>query len=72
VVTDRTFARLLVVDIYRRRLGELTQEEAVADGARSLEQFRKGWEEKNGAWDPSEIVRVIEFRPVKAVAPEGR
>jgi len=65
IVSDRPFARLLVTDIYRKRLGQLTEEDAAADGARSLEEFRKGWEARAGGWDPSEIVRVIEFCPIR-------
>lgn len=62
VVADRSFARLLVTDVYRRRLGQLTEEEAVRDGARSLEDFRRRWEAAYGRWDPARIARVIEFR----------
>jgi len=64
VVSDRSFARLLVTDVYRRRLGELTEEEAARDGARSLEEFRARWAASYGRWDPSQIARVIEFRPM--------
>jgi len=72
IVADRPFARLLVTDIYRRRLGELTDEEAVRDGAGSLEEFRKRWEASTGGWDASEIVRVIEFWPLRSFRTEGR
>jgi len=72
VVADRPFARLLVTDIYRRRLGELTEDEAVHDGAGSLAEFRKRWEATAGGWDPSEIVRVIEFWPLRSFRTEGR
>jgi hypothetical protein len=72
VVADRPFARLLVTDIYRRRLGELTDEEALRDGAGSLEEFRKRWEASTGGWDPKEIVRVIEFWPLGSFRTEGR
>jgi hypothetical protein len=72
IVADRPFARLLVTDIYRRRLGELTDEEAVRDGAGSIGEFRKRWEAQAGGWDPSEIVRVIEFRPLRSFGTDGR
>jgi len=62
VVSDRSFARLLVTDVYRRRLGDLTPEEAARDGAASLDDFRKKWEVAYGRWDPARIARVIEFR----------
>jgi len=62
VVSDRSFSRLLVTDVYRRRLGQFTEEEAVRDGARSLDDFRRKWEAAYGPWDPARIARVIEFR----------
>lgn len=67
VVSDRSFARLLVVDIYRKRLGELTEEEAMRDGAGSLSEWKKKWEGASGGWDPSDIVRVIEFRTLRSL-----
>ncbi len=62
VVSGRAFARLLVTDVYRRRLGELTADEAARDGARSLADFRSKWEAAYGHWDPVALCRVIEFR----------
>jgi hypothetical protein len=72
VVSDRPFARLLVTDIYRRQLGDINEEEAVRDGAGSLVEFRKKWVASAGGWDPSEIVRVIEFRPLRSFRTEGQ
>ena len=62
VVSDRAFARLLVTDVYRRRLGQFTEEEVARDGASSLEDFRKRWEAAHHRWDPGEIARLIQFR----------
>lgn len=72
VVSDRPFACLLVTDIYRRRLGDINEEEAVRDGAGSLDEFRKKWGASTGGWDPSEIVRVIEFRPLRSFRTDGQ
>jgi hypothetical protein len=65
VVSDRAFARLLVTDVYRRRLGQLTEEEAMRDGATSLDEFRRKWEAAYGRWDPGKIARIIEFRTLR-------
>lgn len=65
IVSGRSFARLQVIDVYRRRLGDLTEEEAIHDGDRSLPEFRQRWESAYGRWDPSEIARVIEFRALR-------
>jgi hypothetical protein len=61
-VAERTFARLLITDVYRRRLGALTGDEAARDGSRSMEEFRQRWEASYGPWEPEAVVRVIEFR----------
>jgi uncharacterized protein YqfB (UPF0267 family) len=65
VVSGRSFARLQIIDVHRVRLGGLTEEEAIQDGARSLPEFRQRWESAYGRWDPSEIARVIEFRALR-------
>ena len=67
VASDTSFAQLLITDIYRKRLGELTEEEARADGAGSLEDFRRRWEATYHRWNPFEPVRVIEFRPLRSL-----
>jgi hypothetical protein len=72
VVSDRPFARLLVTDIFRCRLGDITEEQAVRDGAGSLGEFRRRWEASAGGWDPSETVRVIEFRSLRSFRMDGQ
>jgi len=71
VVSDRSFARLLVTDVYRMRLEELTEEEAARDGASSLREWMQRWEAASGGWDPTEIVRVIEFRTLRSFRVDG-
>ena len=67
VTTEKSFARLLVTDVYRKRLGELTEDEVSREGLRSLAEFRKKWEAAYSKWDPNEIVRVIEFRALSSI-----
>jgi len=71
VVSDRSFARLLITDVYRRRLGDISEEEAVRDGAASLQEFRGAWEAAHSGWNPSEIVRVIEFQVLRSFRMDG-
>ncbi len=67
VASDRAFAQLLILDVYRRRLGELTEEDALAEGSGSLKELRRRWEESYHRWNPYEIVRVIEFRALRSL-----
>ncbi|MGQ9582128.1 MAG: ASCH domain-containing protein [Thermoplasmatota archaeon] len=67
VTSDRAFAQLLILDVYRRRLGELTEEDALAEGSGSLEELRRRWETTYHRWNPFELVRVIEFRPLRSM-----
>jgi len=50
-----------VVNITEEPLGDLTEEDADAEGGYNLEEFIDIWEEINGEWDPEETVSVIEF-----------
>jgi hypothetical protein len=55
-----------VTDVYRKRLGELSEEDAEREGLTSLSELRKRWEASYGKWDDDDIVRVIEFRAMTA------
>ncbi|MEM2869100.1 MAG: ASCH domain-containing protein [Thermoplasmata archaeon] len=67
VASGSSFAQLLITDVYRKRLADLTEEDAIADGSGSLEEFRRKWEAAYHRWNPFEIVRVIEFRPLRTL-----
>ncbi len=54
--------RILVENIRKQRLGEMTMDDAAREGAQSLSEFRDGWESIYGGWDPGEEVWVVEFR----------
>jgi len=66
VTSEKSFAHLLVTDVYRKRLGELTEEDAEREGLTSLSELRKRWEASYGKWDDDDIIRVIEFRAMTA------
>jgi len=54
--------RILVTRVYRQRLGDITPEEARAEGGYSVEEFREAWRRIYGGWDPDEEVVVYEFK----------
>ena len=58
----KTGYRILITKVRRQRLGDITPEEAHAEGGYTIEEFEKVWKRINGAWDPDEEVVVYEFR----------
>lgn len=56
------FADLEITEVIRKRLAELTQEDARREGGYTLEQFRDMWERQIGPWDPDEVVYLVQFQ----------
>lgn len=56
-------ARFEVTAIRKQRLGEITHEEALAEGFASVADYQKLWRKQYGSFDPNEEVWVIEFKP---------
>lgn len=50
-----------VTGLREETLGDITKEDAQAEGGYTREEFISIWKEINGDWDPSETVSVIEF-----------
>lgn len=48
----------------RVRLGDITEDDAAAEGAGSVEEFVRIWKAIHGAWDPEEEVWRIKFELV--------
>jgi hypothetical protein len=63
------FATLLIKDIYSQPLGDMTEEDAWAEGGYTLKTFRKGWPLINGSWDPDQIVWVVRFESTQKCGP---
>ncbi len=47
--------------VYTQRLGDMTAEDALREGAASLEEFRRDWMDIYGFWDGDRRVWVVEF-----------
>lgn len=62
-------------DVYRQRLGQMTDADARAEGDyEDLADFREGYERVygEGSWDPEKVVWVVEFEYVGRARPAGR
>ena len=53
-----------ITEIYPRKLGEITLEEAKMDGFESIEEFQKTIKKLNGVKDPDQWGFIIRFNPV--------
>lgn len=59
------FADLRIASIERKRLGEMTEEDASREGDYTLEEFKEVWKSIHGDWNEDEVVYVIHFERVK-------
>jgi uncharacterized protein YqfB (UPF0267 family) len=61
-VKVRDYAQIEVLEVSRKRLGDLTEEDAKAEGRYSLEEFRRVWAAAHNGFRRSEFVTVLRFR----------
>ena len=61
------FADLEVTDVIRKRLGELTEEDAREEGDYTLAEFRDLWRRSYGGWNPDELVTIIRFQVARVL-----
>ncbi len=64
-VWEPHFADLRIISIERKRLGEMTEEDAKREGGYTLEEFKEVWKSIHGDWNENESVYVIHFERVK-------
>jgi hypothetical protein len=56
------FADLLIEKIVRKRLDDLTDEDAEREGGYTLEEFKQRWIRIYGEWLPDEPVYIVQFK----------
>ncbi len=64
------FADLRIDDVYRKKLGEFTEDDAIREGSYSLEEFINVWESLHGSWNPNETVYIVRFHVERIVGAE--
>jgi hypothetical protein len=57
-------AHIKIIRKFKQKLGDISPEDIKKEGYKSLEEFRKAWEEINGGWDPNQTVTAYEFKLV--------
>jgi len=58
------FALIKVTGLRKERLGDITPEDAQAEGGYTVEEFKKVWQRIIGEWDPEQEVWVVEFEVI--------
>jgi hypothetical protein len=58
---DEAPAYIVVESIHEEPLGELTPEDADAEGGYTVEEFKDLWAEMHGEWNPDQMVYVVEY-----------
>lgn len=59
------FARIRVLTVDLVRLGDITEEDARAEGAESVEDFIEAWLNIHRVWNPNWMVWRVKFEVVK-------
>ena len=54
--------RFRVMKRFQQRLGDMSRDDALREGFRDLDEFREAWEGIYGAYDPDQVVWVVEFQ----------
>ena len=66
------FALIRVTGLRKEKLGDITPEDARAEGGYTIEEFREVWRHINGEWDPEQEVWVVEFEVLREAKEDGK
>lgn len=62
---EKARAWILITRKFKQRLGDISQEDVVKEGFKTLSEYREEWRKINGSWTPDKVVLVYEFKLVK-------
>jgi len=60
---------IMITRVRKQRLGDITAEEAQAEGGYTIEEFKEVWRRISGAWDPNEVIVIYEFKILEQPEP---
>lgn len=52
---------ILIEKLWRQRLGDMSEQEAQAEGGYTLAEYKEVWIDINGSWNSDEVVWVVDF-----------
>lgn len=58
---EKARAHITILRATQQRLGDITLNEAQAEGFSSIQEFKQAWVAINGAWNPEQTVTAYEF-----------
>ena len=59
------FAKIKIVNLYKQKLRDITEGDAIKEGYDCIRDFEKIWIKINDFWEDDLVVDVIEFEEVK-------
>ena len=62
---ESTFAKVLILKVYPKFLGDFTSEDAWNEGGYTLDELKKVWIEINKIWMPDKMVTRVKFKLVE-------
>ncbi len=65
MLDKKYFAKIKVTKLFKQRLGDMTEEDAIKEGYKSVMDFHEIWVKINGTWHDNQEVDVIEFEVIR-------